>query len=91
MNRPTIHLQHYSFGKIVHAWSGFLLLSLVRDPLGLPSVCSYLNATSPNIPVPGLHNQVFRMPPVFPHRIPNRPSSISRGWPTRAPQPSSPA
>jgi lactate permease len=33
---------------------------------GIPSVTLYLNAASPVVAVPGLHNLVFRMPPVFP-------------------------
>jgi lactate permease len=76
---PTIHTDHYSFGKIVHAWSGFLLLSLFVILSGLPSVANYLNASSPLIPVPGLHNLVFRMPPVFPRPHPE-PAIFDLSW-----------
>ena len=69
----------YSFGKIVHAWTGFLLLSLFVVLSGLPSVATYLNAVSPNIPVPGLHNLVFRMPPVFPKPHPE-PAIFDLTW-----------
>jgi lactate permease len=76
---PTIHAQHYSFGKIARAWSGFLLLSLFVILSGLPAVVLFLNATSPNIPVPGLHNLVFRMPPVFPKPHPE-PAIFDLTW-----------
>ncbi len=76
---PTVHTDHYSFGKIVHAWSGFLLLSLFVILSGLPSVANYLNASSPVIPVPGLHNLVFRMPPVFPTPHPE-PAIFDLSW-----------
>ena len=62
----TIEPRRYSFGKIAHAWTGFILLSLVVVINGMPVVATYLNALNPLIPVPGLHNLVFRMPPVFP-------------------------
>jgi lactate permease len=62
----TIELHHYSLPQIIHAWSGFLLLSALVILSGIPYFATYLNATSPAIPVPGLHNLVFRMPPVFP-------------------------
>ena len=61
-----VELQRYSFPQIAHAWTGFLLLSFVVVITGIPSVTLYLNAASPVVPVPGLHNLVFRMPPVFP-------------------------
>jgi lactate permease len=66
-NEPgaTIHLQSHSFGQIVHAWTGFLLLSLFVVLSGVPAIVKFLNAATPVVPVPGLHNLVFRMPPVF--------------------------
>jgi lactate permease len=63
---PKIQLRSYRFPEIVHAWSGFLLLSLFVILSGVPAVVLFLNAASPVVPVPGLHNLVFRMPPVFP-------------------------
>lgn len=62
----TIALHHYSAAQIIHAWTGFILLSLLVILSGIPAVATILNRTSPPIPVPGLHNLVFRMPPVFP-------------------------
>ncbi|MEP6714402.1 MAG: L-lactate permease [Terriglobia bacterium] len=61
----TMKLRHYSPLEIVHAWSGFLLLSLLVILSGVPQFAAYLNAATPVVPVPGLHNLVFRMPPVF--------------------------
>ena len=62
----TIQLKPYTPGQIIHAWTGFLLLSLFVILSGVPAVVTYLNAATPVVPVPGLHNLVFRMPPVFP-------------------------
>jgi lactate permease len=63
---PTIAVRSHSFGEILHAWTGFLLLSFFVIISGIPSLAAWLNASSPVIPMPGLHNLVFRMPPVFP-------------------------
>ncbi|HKD04485.1 MAG TPA: lactate permease LctP family transporter [Bryobacteraceae bacterium] len=63
---PTIAVRSHSFGEILHAWTGFLLLSLFVIVTGIPSLAAWLNASSPVVPMPGLHNLVFRMPPVFP-------------------------
>ncbi len=62
----TVQLKSYTFSQVVHAWTGFLLLSLFVVISGVPAVVTWLNAAAPVIPVPGLHNLVFRMPPVFP-------------------------
>lgn len=62
----TIQLKPYTPGQIIHAWTGFLLLSLFVILSGVPAVVTYLNAATPVVAVPGLHNLVFRMPPVFP-------------------------
>ena len=75
----TVTLQSYPFFKILHAWTGFLLLSAVVIISGIPSVANYLNASSPVIPVPGLHNLVFRMPPVFPKPHPE-PAIFDLTW-----------
>ncbi len=63
---PTIEIRRHSFLEIVHAWSGFLLLSVLVVLSGVPAIVDALNKFSPVVPVPGLHNLVFRMPPVFP-------------------------
>ena len=67
-NEPpvTVELKTYTLGQITHAWTGFLLLSLFVVLSGIPAVVTFLNTATPIIPVPGLHNLVFRMPPVFP-------------------------
>jgi lactate permease len=67
-NEPpvAVHVRSYSLLEIVHAWSGFLLLSVFVVLTGVPAVVRFLNAATPVVPVPGLHNLVFRMPPVFP-------------------------
>ena len=67
-NEPaaTVQLRSYSFPEIAHAWTGFILLSLFVVLSGVPAVVIFLNKLIPVVPVPGLHNLVFRMPPVFP-------------------------
>jgi lactate permease len=54
------------FGKILLAWSPFLLLAAFVVLWGQPSVSAFLDRYSWKHPVPGLHLQVIRMPPVVP-------------------------
>jgi lactate permease len=53
-----------TFGRILVAWSPFLLLVAFVVLWGVPSVTKVLDKVSWKAPVPGLHMQVFRMPPV---------------------------
>ena len=53
-----------SWGKLVRAWSPFLLLSLFVVIWGLPAVNTLMDRTTWRGPVPGLHLQVIRTPPV---------------------------
>ena len=54
------------FGKILLAWSPFLLLALFVVLWGAGPVTKALDKFSWKQPVPGLHLQVIRMPPVVP-------------------------
>jgi lactate permease len=54
----------YTFGKVLHAWSPFLLIALFVVLWGLPAVKPLLKKTSPQVPVPGLHTMVHQMYPV---------------------------
>lgn len=51
-------------GRILFAWSPFLLLAGFVVLWGVPSVTQFLDKVSWKYPVPGLHMQVVRMPPV---------------------------
>ncbi|MDE3197093.1 MAG: lactate permease LctP family transporter, partial [Acidobacteriota bacterium] len=75
----TVAPRRFPFLRILHAWTGFILLSAVVIIAGVPSVAKFLNASSPNIPVPGLHNLVFRMQPVFPKPHPE-PAIFDLTW-----------
>jgi lactate permease len=52
------------FGKILRAWSPFLIVSAMVVLWGAPPVSRILDKTSWKPPVPGLHLMVMRMPPV---------------------------
>ncbi|PYT32328.1 MAG: lactate permease [Acidobacteria bacterium] len=69
---PTPKLRRHKVSAILHAWSPFLLLSLFVILWGVPSIQHVLDKTSVTLPVPGLHNQVVRVPPVVtqPHAEP---------------------
>ena len=51
-------------GRVVAAWMPFLLLSAFVVVWGLPSVTKVLDKVSYTAPVPGLHMEVIRTPPV---------------------------
>ena len=63
---PAAAEKRYSMRQILHAWSPFLLLSVLVIAWGLPSVKSVLDKTTFTIPVPGLDKMVLRAPPVVP-------------------------
>jgi len=58
------HADPLTFPRIVKAWSPFLLLSAFVVLWGLAPVAKVLDSVSLKHPVPGLHLQVVRMPPV---------------------------
>jgi len=53
-----------TFGRVLRAWSPFLLLSGFVVLWGIPSVTKTLDVVSWKHPVPGLHMMVVRTPPV---------------------------
>src|SRR4051794_11990941 len=55
---------HLTFGRVMAAWMPFVLLSAFVVIWGQPSVSKMLDRTSWKQPVPGLHLQVVRVPPV---------------------------
>ncbi|MGD0498306.1 MAG: L-lactate permease [Bryobacteraceae bacterium] len=54
------------FGRLLRAWSPFLLLAAFVVVWGVPDVARILDKTSWKPPVPGLHLRVVRVPPVAP-------------------------
>ena len=54
------------FGRLMKAWSPFLLLAAFVVVWGVPQVGKVLDKTSWKPPVPGLHLRVVRVPPVAP-------------------------
>jgi lactate permease len=59
-DKPHTH----TAGQVLHAWSPFLLLAALVIVWGIPSVKKVLDTTTFSVPVPGLHMQVMRVPPV---------------------------
>jgi lactate permease len=62
----TKYAHRLTFPTILRAWSPFLLLAAFVVLWGVPSVGKILDKTSLKTPVPGLHLQVVRTPPVAP-------------------------
>jgi lactate permease len=62
----------YRTSEVLHAWSPFLLIAVFVVLWGLPFAKKFLNATSIQLAVPGLHDLVRRIPPVVaePHTEP---------------------
>jgi lactate permease len=58
------HADRLTFGRILLAWSPFLLLAAFVVLWGLAPVSKTLDKVSWKRPVPGLHMQVVRTPPV---------------------------
>lgn len=63
---PKKSAEKLGVGKILLAWSPFLLLAALVVLWGIPSVTRRLDLVSWKQPVPGLHMQVIRTPPVVP-------------------------
>jgi lactate permease len=62
----TASEQEIGLGRILWAWSPFLLLAAMVVVWGIPSVVKTLELASWKHPVPGLHLMVLRVPPVVP-------------------------
>ncbi len=60
----TAKAHTHTAGQVLHAWSPFLLLAALVILWGVPSVKKVLDKTTFSVPVPGLHMQVMRVPPV---------------------------
>jgi lactate permease len=76
---PKTERVHLGFGTIMKAWSPFLLLAGFVILWGIPAVSRLLDSVSWKQPVPGLHLQVIRMPPVVPTPHPE-PALFDVSW-----------
>jgi lactate permease len=61
---PSEHPRKHTAGEILHAWSPYILLVVLVLLWGIGPVKALVNTVTLPIEVPGLHNQVTRMPPV---------------------------
>jgi lactate permease len=60
----------HSSGEVLRGWSPFIVASILIFVSGLPAMGRYLNFDALRMPMPYLHNAVFKMPPVAPQPTP---------------------
>jgi lactate permease len=77
--RVTTAAERLTLGRVLAGWSPFLLLAGLVIVWGVPSVSQVLDKASWHQPVPGLHLQVIRMPPVVPEPHPE-PALFDASW-----------
>ena len=70
------NLPSHSTSAVLKGWSPFLLASVFIFIAGYPAINKYLTLSSWKRPMPGLHNQVLRVPPV----APNLPEAAIIDW-----------
>src|SRR6185437_6899986 len=88
---PTLKPRQFSLGRIIHAWTGFLLLAVLVIVWGVPSIAGILNRTMAHGPFPVSTNWSSACRLSSQRLIPSRPSSMEHGSQEPAPPPSSPA
>ena len=57
-------------GQIAKGWSPFIVASVFIFVTGVPALNAYLKSPALNVPLPVLHNQVQKVPPVAPKPTP---------------------
>ncbi len=65
LNGPAL-----SAGQIAKGWSPFIVASVFIFVTGVPALNAWLKSPALNVPLPVLHNQVQKMPPVAPKPTP---------------------
>jgi lactate permease len=60
----------HSTAEVLKGWSPFIVASILIFVSGLPAMSKYLNFDALRMPMPYLHNAVFKMPPVAPQPTP---------------------
>lgn len=63
-------IQTHSIRAVLKGWSPFILASLLIFLFAIPAFNGHLKFKSLNFPIPGLHNQVIRIPPIVPRPAP---------------------
>jgi lactate permease len=63
-------VRKHAIGAVFKGWSPFILASALIFLFAIPAVNSHLKFKSLNFPIPGLHNQVIRTPPIVPQATP---------------------
>jgi lactate permease len=69
-NPESTAVPGHSVKAVLKGWSPFILASVLIFLVAIPSISSHLKFKSLNFPIPGLHNQVIRIPPVVPQPSP---------------------
>ncbi|NBO63859.1 MAG: L-lactate permease [Acidobacteria bacterium] len=69
-------IPRHSTGAVLKGWSPFLLASVFIFVAGYPAINKYLTLSSWKKPMPALHQQVLRVPPV----APNLPEAAIVDW-----------
>lgn len=65
--KPSGAIVHHSRQALIAAWTPWVILSVFVFLWGLPPVKNWLNSLfAPAFPMPGLHNLIFKVPPVVP-------------------------
>lgn len=62
--------RQHSVGAVLKGWSPFILASLLIFIYAMPSFNQHLKFNALTFPIPGLHNQVLRIPPAVPQPAP---------------------
>ena len=62
--------KRHSSAEVLRGWSPFIVASILIFVSGLPAMGKYLNFDALRMPMPYLHNAVFKMPPVAPQPTP---------------------
>ena len=65
-----VAVRRHSVGAVLKGWSPFILASLLIFLYAMPSFNRHLKFGALTFPIPGLHNQVVRIPPAVPQPTP---------------------
>ncbi|HTY62885.1 MAG TPA: L-lactate permease [Acidobacteriota bacterium] len=63
-------IRRHSAKAVLKGWSPFILASVLIFLFAIPSFNGHLKFKILNFPIPGLHNQVIRIPPIVPKPAP---------------------
>jgi len=63
-------IQRHSVKAVLKGWSPFILASALIFLFAIPAFNSLLKFKGLSVPIPGLHNQVVRIPPIVPRPAP---------------------